>query len=48
MSPESRRKAFYALVWRWHFYAGLYVVPCFVMLALTGLVDAIVDDPPGD
>ncbi|MEO5796950.1 MAG: PepSY domain-containing protein [Rhodoferax sp.] len=29
---------FYALAWRWHFYAGLYVVPFLVMLALTGLV----------
>lgn len=59
MSPEARRKAFYALVWRWHFYAGLYVVPCFVMLALTGLVllakgpverwqyGALVADSPG-
>ena len=29
---------FYAVAWRWHFYAGLYVVPFLVMLALTGLV----------
>nr|WP_315209570.1 PepSY domain-containing protein [uncultured Albidiferax sp.] len=34
--PGSSR--FYALAWRWHFYAGLYVVPFLVMLALTGLV----------
>jgi uncharacterized iron-regulated membrane protein len=29
---------FHLLAWRWHFYAGLYVVPFLAMLALTGLV----------
>ena len=29
---------FYAAVWRWHFYAGLYVIPFLVMLATTGLI----------
>lgn len=29
---------FHMLAWRWHFYAGLYVVPFLLMLALTGLV----------
>jgi uncharacterized iron-regulated membrane protein len=29
---------FHAVAWRWHFYAGLYVVPFLLMLALTGLV----------
>ena len=29
---------FYAAAWRWHFYAGLFVAPFLVMLALTGLV----------
>ncbi len=29
---------FHLLAWRWHFYAGLYVVPFLLMLALTGLV----------
>ena len=28
----------YAAVWRWHFYAGLYVAPFLMLLALTGLV----------
>ncbi|MFD2741011.1 PepSY-associated TM helix domain-containing protein [Sulfitobacter aestuarii] len=28
---------FYFAAWRWHFYAGLYVIPFFIMLALTGL-----------
>ena len=28
----------YAMVWRWHFYAGLYVAPFLMLLAVTGLV----------
>lgn len=28
----------YVTVWRWHFYAGLYVIPFLVMLATTGLI----------
>ncbi|MFN3994651.1 MAG: PepSY-associated TM helix domain-containing protein [Tabrizicola flagellatus] len=28
----------YFAVWRWHFYAGLYVIPFLLMLAVTGLV----------
>lgn len=27
----------YATVWRWHFYAGLFVAPFMIVLALTGL-----------
>ena len=26
----------YRAVWRWHFYAGLYVIPFLLMLAVTG------------
>lgn len=29
---------FYFIAWRWHFYAGLYVIPFLVMLAATGLI----------
>ncbi len=29
---------FYRVVWRWHFYAGLFVVPFMVMLSLTGII----------
>ncbi|MBX3582350.1 MAG: PepSY domain-containing protein [Rhizobiaceae bacterium] len=29
---------FYFIAWRWHFYAGLYVIPFLVMLATTGLI----------
>ncbi|NBO20632.1 MAG: PepSY domain-containing protein, partial [Rhodobacteraceae bacterium] len=28
----------YFAAWRWHFYAGLYVIPFMLMLSLTGLV----------
>lgn len=28
----------YRAVWRWHFYAGLFVVPFFIVLAVTGMV----------
>ncbi|MFO1121390.1 MAG: PepSY domain-containing protein [Hyphomicrobiales bacterium] len=28
----------YRAMWRWHFYAGLYVVPFLIMLAVTGLI----------
>ena len=30
-------REFYIAAWRWHFYAGLYVAPFLVMLAVTGL-----------
>ncbi|WP_417244762.1 PepSY-associated TM helix domain-containing protein [Celeribacter sp.] len=29
---------FYRAAWRWHFYAGLYVIPFFIMLAVTGML----------
>jgi uncharacterized iron-regulated membrane protein len=29
---------FYRVVWRWHFYAGLFVVPFMAMLAVTGAI----------
>ncbi len=34
----QERKVLYAAVWRWHFYAGLYVAPFLMLLAATGLV----------
>ena len=30
--------SFYNLAWRWHFYAGLFVAPFMILLALTGLI----------
>ncbi len=38
--PERAPRAdkFYFAAWRWHFYAGLFVIPFLVMLATTGLL----------
>ena len=35
-APAARK--FYFVAWRWHFYAGLYVIPFLLMLAVTGLI----------
>jgi uncharacterized iron-regulated membrane protein len=37
-APETGANRFYFTAWRWHFYAGLYVIPFLLMLAVTGLV----------
>ena len=37
-SAKAELSAFYRAAWRWHFYAGLYVVPFLLMLAITGLI----------
>jgi uncharacterized iron-regulated membrane protein len=37
VSAAPKARDFYFTVWRWHFYAGLYVVPFLLMLAVTGL-----------
>ena len=34
--PGASNK-FYFAAWRWHFYAGLYVIPFFALLAVTGM-----------
>jgi len=36
-ADASTASRFYLAAWRWHFYAGLYVVPFLLMLAVTGL-----------
>ena len=36
--PPKAAHPFYFAAWRWHFYAGLYVIPFFIILPLTGLV----------
>lgn len=36
ISPTSRKAALYRTIWRWHFYAGLFVVPMVLILSLTG------------
>lgn len=35
-SGQSRGRAIYATIWRWHFYAGLFVIPFVLLLAVTG------------
>ncbi|WP_137128674.1 PepSY domain-containing protein [Rhizobium sp. FY34] len=34
---QASSRSFYFLAWRWHFYAGLYVAPFLLVLAVTGL-----------
>jgi len=36
--PAGRANKLYFIAWRWHFYAGLYVIPFLMVLAATGLV----------
>ncbi|MEO0624712.1 MAG: PepSY domain-containing protein [Pseudomonadota bacterium] len=35
--PDSAPRKLYFAAWRWHFYAGLFVIPFFAILAVTGL-----------
>lgn len=37
-ATASLSRRFYFTAWRWHFYAGLYVAPFLIMLAVTGLI----------
>jgi len=37
-APSATSTRFYRAVWRWHFYAGLYVIPFLLMLSVTGLI----------
>lgn len=35
---KKAEPSFYNLAWRWHFYAGLFVAPFMILLALTGII----------
>lgn len=35
-SPVEQRGRLYRMIWRWHFYAGLFCIPFVIALALTG------------
>ena len=35
---RGTRTNFYNLAWRWHFYAGLFVAPFMILLAITGII----------
>jgi uncharacterized iron-regulated membrane protein len=37
-SALAGRNAFYRTIWRWHFYAGLFVMPFIVLLSVTGAI----------
>lgn len=37
-NAAQEKRNFYFMAWRWHFYAGLFVVPFMLMLAITGLI----------
>ena len=36
MKEQADKASLYRTIWRWHFYAGLFVVPMVLILALTG------------
>lgn len=36
--PAAQRRDAYRLVWRWHFYAGLFCLPFVLWLATTGMI----------
>jgi len=37
-SPADTQSALYRAVWRWHFYAGIFVAPFAILLAVTGAI----------
>ncbi|HEY1067708.1 MAG TPA: PepSY-associated TM helix domain-containing protein, partial [Pirellulales bacterium] len=41
---ESRATSLHRVVWRWHFYAGLFVAPVLFVIALTGAIYIFKDD----
>ncbi|PKG39817.1 PepSY-associated TM helix domain-containing protein [Psychromonas sp. Urea-02u-13] len=46
-NQPSQQQIKHSSAWRWHFYAGLYVVPFMIMLSITGLVmlyDDVIED----
>lgn len=46
MSDDARRRdrGLYRTVWRWHFYAGLFVAPLLLILAITGSIYLFKDE----
>ena len=37
-TTTTRRQQIYRLIWRWHFYAGLFCLPFIVWLSITGMI----------
>jgi len=40
----NRQNFYYNLIWRWHFFAGIFVAPFIFIIALTGSIYLIADD----
>lgn len=38
VSDSAGQGGFYRALWRWHFYAGLYVIPVLLVLSLSGIL----------
>ena len=38
LKEASHAKSIYFMTWRWHYYAGLFVIPFMLILSLSGLV----------
>ncbi|MDG6746078.1 PepSY domain-containing protein, partial [Staphylococcus aureus] len=38
MTAAPHKAAFHRTIWRWHFWAGLLVLPVLLMLSLTGAI----------
>lgn len=38
MAGNAEKGALYRMIWRWHFYAGLFVMPMVLILSITGAV----------
>src|SRR5690606_13963142 len=38
VAPVSAPMARYAMLWRWHFYAALFVMPLLIILGITGTI----------
>ncbi len=37
-TSNGSKAAFYRMIWRWHFYAGLFVIPFILILSLSGAI----------
>ena len=46
-SRREQAQKFYLAAWRWHFYAGLFVVPFLIILPLTGLIMMFITQADG-
>lgn len=44
---REHAQKFYKAAWRWHFYAGLFVVPFLIILAVTGLMMMFITQTDG-